>query len=205
MAPNFPISLFQAPLATPEAAPVVSDEKRSSISHDNDEQDDHARDVALYGEGVEFPTQEEIATLRRIADKMPLGAFAIVISSFVNGLHTMASQTPSKTTCKTPFHLARLPAQPRMAQRAHSTRAKQPQQVSKTRSPSSPTLRPSLVSLLMQMGSLQNHCRLLLHIHRRSRHHPLDQSTRQPQTRCRLPRLDCRCHHRRYRHGRHQK
>ncbi|KAF8574983.1 PTR2-domain-containing protein [Ramaria rubella] len=36
-------------------------------------------DVEIYGEGVEFPTDEEIATLRRVADKMPIGAFAIVL------------------------------------------------------------------------------------------------------------------------------
>jgi hypothetical protein len=36
-------------------------------------------ELELYGEGVEFPTDEEVATLRRVADKMPIGSFAIVI------------------------------------------------------------------------------------------------------------------------------
>ena len=39
--------------------------------------DEH--ELGLYPEGVEFPTDEEIATLRRVSDKMPIGAFAIVI------------------------------------------------------------------------------------------------------------------------------
>ena len=39
--------------------------------------DEH--DLGLYPEGVEFPMDEEIATLRRVSDKMPVGAFAIVI------------------------------------------------------------------------------------------------------------------------------
>ena len=60
------------------------DEKRASVDSASAEAkglsltlDEH--EMELYGEGVEFPTDEEIATLRRVADKMPIGAFAIVI------------------------------------------------------------------------------------------------------------------------------
>lgn len=57
------------------------DEKHSSVSDEHrvhDVQDD-VPDVQLYGDDVEFPTTEEIATLRRVADKIPIAAFAIVI------------------------------------------------------------------------------------------------------------------------------
>lgn len=49
-------------------------EESVSAGHTPDE-----HDIELYGENVTFPTEEEIATLRRVADKMPIGAFAIVI------------------------------------------------------------------------------------------------------------------------------
>jgi POT family proton-dependent oligopeptide transporter len=51
--------------------------EEASVAHQGQDQPDE-QDVDLYGEGVEFPTDQEISTLRRVADKMPLGAFAIV-------------------------------------------------------------------------------------------------------------------------------
>ncbi|KAF8523257.1 PTR2-domain-containing protein [Hysterangium stoloniferum] len=53
-----------------------SDEKRP---HSTGTAPEDEVDLEVYDEGVEFPTEEEIATLRRVADKMPIGAFAIVI------------------------------------------------------------------------------------------------------------------------------
>lgn len=70
--------------------PAVNTAKRSSVEkHDsNDSVEGEGMEISrvpeepeleLYEDGVEFPTDEEVATLRRVADKMPIGAFAIVI------------------------------------------------------------------------------------------------------------------------------
>lgn len=45
------------------------------VHHERPEEDE----LELYGEDAVFPTEEEVHTLRRIADKMPVAAFAIVI------------------------------------------------------------------------------------------------------------------------------
>jgi POT family proton-dependent oligopeptide transporter len=58
----------------------IDEKRRESLSVEEQElEDQRARDIEIYGEGVEFPTEEEAATLRRIADKMPISAFAIVL------------------------------------------------------------------------------------------------------------------------------
>jgi proton-dependent oligopeptide transporter, POT family len=72
-------------VAALEVAQVSSiDEKHASEESVSAEGNPKSRiptehELGIYGEDVEFPTDEEIATLRRVADKMPIGAFAIVI------------------------------------------------------------------------------------------------------------------------------
>ncbi|KIJ55523.1 hypothetical protein M422DRAFT_151273 [Sphaerobolus stellatus SS14] len=66
---------LDAPIIKESVGPL--DEKHSVTSSDG--RPATPTDLEIYGDSVEFPTDEEIATLRRVADKMPLGAFAIVI------------------------------------------------------------------------------------------------------------------------------
>ncbi|KAF8502569.1 PTR2-domain-containing protein [Gautieria morchelliformis] len=73
-----------ADVAAVESTQRSSIEKHLVEDSGSDEGQDLSRipndyELELYGEGVEFPTDEEVATLRRVADKMPIGAFAIVI------------------------------------------------------------------------------------------------------------------------------
>lgn len=121
-------------------------EESVSAGHTPDE-----HDIELYGENVTFPTEEEIATLRRVADKMPIGAFAIVIvelcerfafygvfpihlSQFFNNL-LQVYPVHSKTICRTHCHPVLLPVHPPMVmpvRQVHSTKDKLQQQVFKT-------------------------------------------------------------------------
>jgi len=66
---------LNAPVIKDSVGPL--DEKRAASTEEDHH--DEAYGVDIYGANVEFPTDEEIATLRRVADKMPIGAFAIVI------------------------------------------------------------------------------------------------------------------------------
>lgn len=63
---------------------VHSDDKRSSIEHSGHYDNDHMNDGIH--DGLRFPTDEERATLRRVADKIPINAYCESILTLLRRL-----------------------------------------------------------------------------------------------------------------------